>query len=567
MLQPPLADPGRPDTSSPGRYLWWIVGCVKAPMAMAVLTGVVWMVAQAVMPAIIGRAIDEGVRPGDLGQLAYWTGLLLAAGIAQAVAGIVRHRYSVSMWLDAAYRTVQLVGAQAARLGATLPRRVATGEVVSVGANDIAHVGSVVDTAGRAVGALVAFLVVAVLLLEASVTLGLLVLIGVPLLTLAVGPMLKPLQQRNATARELQGELNTLASDIVAGLRVLRGIGGEDVFSARYARESQRVRGAGVRVGALQSTLDALQILLPGVFVVLVVWLGARFAVQGRITPGELVAFYGYAVFLMQPLRTFTEFANKLIRARVAADRVLKVLTLQPEVTDPSDPAAEPADDTLADPDTGFVARPGRLTAVVAERPAEAATLADRLGHHVPGNTTLGGVPLAALPRDVVRRRVLVSDTAATLFSGRLDDELTGGRGTDRGRVLAAVHTASAEDVLEALPGGLGAAVDERGRSYSGGQRQRLVLTRALLAAPDVLVLVEPTSAVDAHTEARIGERLRDARAGRTTVVMTGSPLLLDRVDEVAFLSGGRVVATGAHRDLLDTVPAYRWTVTRGEDE
>lgn len=566
MRQLPLADPGRPDLRSPGRYLWWIVTSQRTAVFAAIATGVVWMVAQAVMPALIGRAIDEGVSPDDTERLAYWAGLLLLAGLTQAVAGIVRHRFSVSMWLDAAYRTVQLVSAHAVRLGATLPRRVATGEVVSVGANDIAQIGNSVDVLGRAVGSVVAFLVVAALLLSTSVTLGLVVLIGVPLLMVAIGPLLKPLQQRNATVRDMQGELNTLASDIVGGLRVLRGIGGEDVFSRRYASESQRVRGAGVRVGALQSMLDALQVLLPGVFVVLVVWLGARFAVEGRITPGELVAFYGYATFLMLPLRTATEFANKIIRARVAAERVLRVLTLEPEVADPPDPAAEPRGDTLSDPASGFTARPGCLTALVGEDPAEAAALADRLGHVVPADVTLDGVPLARLPREVVRRRVLISDTGATLFSGVLRDELTGGRDTGEAQVTAALRTASAGDVLEAVPDGLAATVEERGRSFSGGQRQRLVLSRSLLVDPSVLVLVEPTSAVDAHTEARVAERLREARAGRTTVVVTASPLLLDRVDEVAFLSGGRVVATGAHRDLLDTVPAYRATVTREED-
>jgi ABC-type bacteriocin/lantibiotic exporter with double-glycine peptidase domain len=114
-----------------------------------------------------------------------------------------------------------------------------------------------------------------------------------------------------------------------------------------------------------------------------------------------------------------------------------------------------------------------------------------------------------------------------------------------------------------ALPDGLDADVEEKGRSFSGGQRQRLILVRALLADPAVLVLVEPTSAVDAHTEARIADRLREHRAGRSTVVVTSSPLLLDRVDEVVFVAAGEVVAVGKHRDLLDREPGYRAVVTR----
>ena len=121
--------------------------------------------------------------------------------------------------------------------------------------------------------------------------------------------------------------------------------------------------------------------------------------------------------------------------------------------------------------------------------------------------------------------------------------------------------------MLEALPDGLDSEVEERGRSFSGGQRQRLSLARALLTDAPTLVLVEPTSAVDAHTEARIAERLRAHRAGRTTVVMTASPLLLDHADHVVFLEGGEVVAEGSHRELLASSHAYRHTVIRGDDE
>ncbi|MGH3498057.1 MAG: ABC transporter ATP-binding protein [Nocardioidaceae bacterium] len=563
----PRADPGVPDLRSPRRYLLWTVTVQKGAVAMAMLTGVVWMVAQSVMPAIIGKAIDEGVSAQNSSRLLFWATMLLVAGVVQAAAGVIRHRFSVSLWLEASFRTIQLVNRKASELGATLAKRVATGEVVSVGANDIAQLGNAVDVIGRGTGALASFLVVGAILLSASLTLGLVVLIGLPLLLIAIGPLLKPLQSRTMRQREMQGELNSLASDIVGGLRVLRGIGGEQVFHRRYAAESQRVRAAGVQVGRLQSVLDALQILLPGIFVVFVVWLGARFAVDGKISPGQLVAFYGYASFLVLPLRTATEFANKLIRAQVAAARVVHILTLEPEMGDPANPAAEPAGNQLEDADSRVVAVEGAFTALVSDRPEETVAIADRLGRFAPGHVTLGGVLLSDLPRGVVRRRVVVQDTAATLFSGELRDELTLGRGRSDAAVMSAIHTASAEDILDSLPERLDATVDERGRSLSGGQRQRLQLARGLLADPDVLVLVEPTSAVDAHTEARIAQRLRAARSGRTTVVATASPLLLDHADRVVFVAEGQVVAEGTHRELLATEPAYRRTVTRGEDD
>jgi ABC-type multidrug transport system fused ATPase/permease subunit len=568
MRQLPLADPGTPDHRSPARYLLWVASGQKATLFGGMVFGVLWMTAQAFVPAILGLAIDEGVAAGNSRRLLEWTAVLFAVGVVQAGAGIMRHRYAVVNWLTGAYRTVQVVTRHSAKLGATLPKNLATGEVVSVGASDLAHIGNILEVSARFAGAIAAFVTVAVILLTSSTTLGLVVLIGVPVMLFLLGPMLKPLQRRQFAHRDAVGELNSLGSDIVAGLRVLRGIGGEDAFSRRYRGESQQVRAAGVKVARIQSVLDAAQILLPGVFVVIVVWLGAHFALRGDLSAGSLVAFYGYATFLVMPLRTATEFADKLMRGLVAGRRVNRVLSLEPEIADPRRPVALPERGDLVDVGSGLVVRDGLLTAVVTTEAERGAELADRLGRYADGQVSFGGVTLAAANREAVRERILVSDTGAQLFTGVLREELDpAGTSTDE-QLMAAIHTASAEDVLVALPDGLDADVEEKGRSFSGGQRQRLMLVRALLADPAVLVLVEPTSAVDAHTEARIADRLRAHRAGRTTVVMTSSPLLLDRVDLVAFVADGRVVATGMHRDLLLSDPRYRATVTREtEDE
>ena len=566
MRELPPADPGTPDLRSPARFLLWVARRQLGTLALGILHGVVWMGALALVPALVGRAIDAGVAGGDSGGLLRWSGLILAAGLIGAAAGILRHRAAVTNWLVATYRVQQLLVRHAGRLGGSLPRRVPTGEVAAVGSHDAERIGGAMDILARLSGALVSFVVVAVLMLRTSATLGLVVVVGVPLLSAAVGPLLRPLHQRRARQRELVGAMTTVGADTVSGLRVLRGIGGEEAFARRYAAASQDVRAAGVAAARVQSLLDAAEVALPGVFLVVVTWLGARLAVTGQVSVGDLVAFYGYAAFLLLPVRTVSEAADKFTRALVAARRTVEVLSLRPELASGS--AAEPPPGSpLVDGQSGLVVRSGELTAVVAGVPDQASAIADRLGRFSDGDgVRLGGVALADLPLEVVRRRVLVSEHDPRLFSGRLADELDPTGAAPADRVLAAVHTAAAEDVLEALPAGLGSEVAEHGRSLSGGQRQRLVLARALVADPEILILIEPTSAVDAHTEARIADRLAAARRGRTTVVCTASPLLLDRADKVALVVDGRVVAEGSHRELLEAEPRYRAVVARGEE-
>ncbi|MEU0096643.1 ABC transporter ATP-binding protein [Kribbella sp. NPDC006257] len=569
MKQLPLADPGTPDHRSPARYLWWVARGQKSTLLGGMSFGILWMGSQAFIPAILGKAVDQGVAARDGERLLVWTTALAAVGIVQALAGIMRHRFAVSNWLSAAYRTVQVVTRKSADLGATLPKNLATGEVVSIGAGDLSYIGNLMEVCARFAGSIVSFVVVAVILLQSSTVLGLVVLIGVPVMLFALGPMLRPLHKQQFAQRQAVGELNSLGSDIVSGLRVLRGIGGEESFSRRYREESQEVRRTGVKVARIQSVLDATQVLLPGIFVVSVVGLGAHFALRGELSAGTLLAFYGYAMFLVLPLRTATEFANALMRGLVAAGRVNRVLSLTTDIVEPAEPVRLPDRGDLVDPVSGIRARNGLLTAIVSAEADRAAELADRLGRYdASSEVRYGGVTLASATRADLRDRILVSDTGTQLFTGTLRDELDPAHRRTDEELLAAIRTASAEDVLVALPDGLDSDVEEKGRSFSGGQRQRLILVRALLADPSVLVLVEPTSAVDAHTEMRIAERLADYRAGRSTVVLTSSPLLLDRVDEVIFVAAGRVVAVGKHRQLLEEQPQYRNTVTRQtEDE
>lgn len=572
MWSLPVADPGVADHRSAARLLRWLAGRVAAPLAAGAVLSMIWMVSQALVPAVVGRAVDVGLADRDPRALLTWGAVLLCLGVTQAVAGISLHWAAVFIWLSTAYRTIQLTVRQANRLGATLPKRLATGEVVSIGTADIGHLSNAMEIITRATGALAGITVITVILIGTSVPLGLVILIGVPVLTAVVGTGIRPLHRHQQRYRDQQAKAATLANDIVTGLRILRGVGGEPLFADRYRAESQELRRRGNRMAAVESYLESAQILLPGLFLVVVTWLGARLTLAGELTVGQLVASYGYTAFLVGPLRTVTEFIHAATRGHVAAGRVAGLLALAPQLTDPPRPRqAPPARADLVDVSTGLRIAPGQLTAVAASTPEDAVALADRLGgFHVPtgrdADVLLAGVPLRELDLATVRQRILVADNDARLFTGRLRDELDATGQASDDAVRAALVAASATDIVDALPAGLDAEVAERGREFSGGQQQRLRLARALLADPPILVLVEPTSAVDAHTEARIAARLRAARAGRTTVVCTTSPLLLEHADRVVFLDDGTVFAEGHHADLLRTEPRYAALVTRTED-
>lgn len=570
----PFPDPGTPDTHSSLRFMVWVARKQWRTQVLGMLTGMVWMVSIALIPAAVGKGVDEGIVPGDRAGLVRWAVALLALGVVAASTAAARHYFAVHNWLYASYRGAQLTALGAERAGPALTRTMPSGEVVTVFANDVMRLGGLYDVMGRFSGAVVSYVVVGAILLAASPPLGWLVLLGGPVMLALLTFIVRPLQRRQALQREEAGRLTTLGADTVAGLRVLRGIGGEQTFLRRYEEQSARVRERGVRVAGIQAALDSAQVLLPGVFVVLVTWLGARQAVRGEITAGQLVAFYGYTAFLTMPLQTAIEVVDRGIRAQIAAGKMLRIMAVRPD-HDPASVSRSDApadDDDLVDPLSGTTIRGGLLTAVVSARPEESAALADRLGRHGPGphQTTWGGIRLDDLAISEVRRRIVVSEPDPRLFSGVLRDQLVGAASTvESGAdapVRRALDTASADDVLDALPDGLDGFVEERGRSYSGGQRQRLALARALLTEAPVLVLVEPTSAVDAHTEARIAGRLARHRQGRTTVVTTASPLLLGAADHVVLLGDGLATAQGTHRELL-AHPAYRHVVLRGEED
>lgn len=574
----PFADPGVPDTRSGLRLILWLEHQQLRGQAVAVFWGLLYFGGIAAAPVAVGLAVQAVIDKS-------WTKLILAGvlllvmGAAKAGADSFFHRAVVTNWIGTASRIQQLLSRKAAELGSLLTRRIAAGEVVAVSSGDVEKIGWFVEVLGRFAAALLTCFAVVIGLLFYEPTLGLVVLIAVPILAFSIVPLMGPAERRADQQRAKGGRATELAADTVAGLRVLRGIGGEQLFLDRYRDASQEYRASAVRSARMWSLIAAIQVLLFGMFLVLIVWMGVNLVTSGRISVGELVTTYGFITFMLVPLHTFEETASAFIFSKVSARRAARVLSLQRMDDDKGTSEAQVPEGDLVDPMTGLAVTAGSFTAVVCGNPDAGGRLADRLGGHSPEadpedpSVLLGGVALDGLPLGSARTAVLVQDKDPVLLSGTVRD-LFDVPASGVVSVEAALDAAQCADILDVLRQSLPAGVTdpteafltERGRSLSGGQRQRVALARSLYVDPAVLVLDEPTSAVDAHTEARIADGLRQLRAGRTTVVFTSSPLMLDRAEQVVFVPDGQVDAVGTHHELLHTNPRYRAVVTREEE-
>ena len=610
----------QPPSLGAGALLRWLLRRAAVPVTLATLAACTSNIIQAIVPAFLGQALDAGIENGLNGRVWGIGALLLVLFVVYAVGDTMLSYFGVAAWMRTAFDVDRLVGRQVSATGADLSRQVSTGEVATIIASDAEYLGNLIEYLPALLGAAASFIVVAVLMLRTSVSLGLVVILGMPLVAAIVTLVIRPLQKRQAVQREAQSAVTTITTDTVAGLRILRGIGGEDVFARRYREASQELRRRGVEVASSQATLMTLQVLLPGLFAAIVVWIAARMAVSGSLTPGGLITFYGYTAYLSWPLWVFTNSVQDYTRAIVGARRLSRLLEVTPaagslvERLDLDPAAARPVSGDLVDTGSGLRLEEGRMTALVCPDPEVSAELATRLGRFTDSGptVTLAGRPLATMPLGQVRASIVVSGATAQLFTGtlrealdvrggpdpqpagvtdlvRAEAERTTGADVDQqvraqereapgdDRLLEAIEIADAGDVLTSLSEGLAGMITEKGRSLSGGQRQRVALARALLTEAPALVLIEPTSALDSHTEARVAARVHRARAGRTTVVVTASPLVLEACDEVVLLdSSGAELLRSTHRELMAMArdghaqaADYRAVVSRamGEDE
>ncbi|MEU9167210.1 ABC transporter ATP-binding protein [Streptomyces sp. NPDC048420] len=564
------------EASLPGRgVLWGAVAGQRRDVVLGSLLGMGHQAGEALVPVVIGLAVERGVVDGDAGGLLLWLGVLAVVyvGLSFSWRGSARAGERASV-VAAHHLRARLVARLLAPEGGAEEGRL-HGELANTATEDARRVGAVAMAVIVAVASAAGLVVAAVALLRMSLPLGLVVLLGTPLL-LWLGHLLsKPLEQRSATEQERAARASGVAADLVAGLRVLKGLGAESAATARYRATSRSSLTATLRAARAEAWQNGLLTVLTGVFLALVALVGGRLAAHGDIGLGQLVSSVALALYVIGPLSEFSWVNAELAQGRASAARIAEILETSPEVVAGAEPLGGRIEGRLrllglsygplraVDLDIA----PGETVGVVTTDPGAASALLHCLSRRVDpdeGVVELDGVPLPRLSLDEVRGAVLVAEHDTDLFEGTVLENITAAAASGTASavaVTAAITASGTDEVLRALPDGAHSPVTARGRSLSGGQRQRVALARALAADAPVLVLHEPTTAVDSVTEVRTAAGITDLRRTRTTLLVTNSPALLAVTDRVVLLDGGRLAAQGHHDRLVHEHPTYRAAV------
>ena len=529
----------------------------------------VHQIAEVLVPVTVGVVIDRAIAPGDAGAAVHWLAILAAQFVVLSAAGCTAVWIDEKARLGAAHTVRTAVAARVLDERGGVERAL-PGEIVSLSTVETARIGDGIGAVIMAIGAVAGVLGGAVILFAISFWLGAVVVVGLPIVLTLVQVLAEPLVARADTHQEAVGRASGVAADLFHGLRVLKGLGADRAAAARYRLVSRTALGAGLEANRARSTYAGFTFTIASAFVALVAWLGARLALDGHVSLGSLVAALGVTQFLVGPLGRLALAGSELAQARASSEHLDAALHAAPGVT---------GGDSLFDGEGALVldsvthgplrevslrVPAGSMVGVVAD-PADAAALVDCLDRSVDveaGRVLVGAVPHASLPLSAARGVVVVAHHDGPLFGPTITADVRSAADASSAVVAldAVVAAACLDDVADVVPGGLDGPVTEAGRSLSGGQRQRVALARALATGAPVLVLHEPTTAVDTATEQRIADGLRRLREGRTTVLITSSPTLLAAADRVVLLQDGRVVAEGTHTTLTPN-PLYRQAV------
>jgi ATP-binding cassette, subfamily B, bacterial len=558
------------------RYLFWIARRQRWTTAGAISAGMAWQGAAIAAPLLIKSAIDSGIVHHHTRALWWACAGLIGLGAVEAVAGGSRHFFAVRNRARADAQARDAIFRRALELDARYHDRVGAGELISRASNDAELVARAFDSIGHTIGYVLTLFGASAILLVIDWRLALAVLAPLPLVSLGFGRYSKRYAERTKINQEALADATTLIEETIAGIRVVKGLNAGGALARRFRRQSDDVVRTALDVARVDAIfLPALEA-LPLIGILVVLWYGSHRVLSGAITIGTFAVFNFYLALLVNPLRTIGQRVGTFQRAAAAARRVTEVLRAQPVVLESRQPRPFPQSADVSFDDVRFTYQEGSpvLNGFSLEIPAgtslalvgatgsgksTAAALLARFYDPDSGRVSIGGVDVRELELAGLRRGVGIVFEDTFLFGDTVRGNMEfGAPDADKGAVEHAARLAGAAEFVERLPEGYETMLGERGYSLSGGQRQRISIARAILADPQVLILDDATSAVDATKEHEIRAALAEVMHGRTTLVIAHRPATIALADRVAVVDEGRVVDQGTHAELLARSPAYR---------
>ena len=560
------------------RFLRTVVREQRAGVIGAVVSGLLWQVGAVSAPLVVGYAIDNGIHNKDSHTLLIWLSVLVAVGLLEVCAGGFRHIYAIRNRANSDARVRDAIFAHALRLDATYHDRVGPGELLSRASSDSTHVARMMDAIGHTIGYALTVVAVAIVMLILDWHLALIVLIPVPLVTVAAWLYSRKYEVGTRRLQESWADASTLVEEAVSGIRVVKGLGAGAALSGRFRSRSDDIYDRALDLARLDAVFNPLLEMLPILGIAAVLWFGGRQAISGSLSTGTFVAFNAYVVMLVWPLRVLGQRVTTVQKALAASARITEVLEAEPLLKEPRHP------DILEQPVRGDVRlesvhfghqgdqpvldgldlhlAPGESLALAGATGSGKSTVAGllaRLYDPEGGRVLLDGHDLHDLRLSDVRGAVALVFEETFLFSESVRENIRFGRpDANDPDIERAAELAGAAEFIDDLPDRYDTILGERGFSLSGGQRQRIAIARAILADPAVLVLDDATSAVDATKEHEIRAALAEVMQGRTTLVIAHRPATIALADRVAVLEAGRIVEEGTHEGLLRTSPRYR---------
>lgn len=571
-----------------GREAWLLAGSFVVAMIAMLLS--------LAIPQALRWMIDGPLVSGDVGQVWLAAGLILLLGVVESAAWFVRRRVFALPPASAVESRLRVRLYQRLQdLPVAFHDRWPSGQLLSRALSDVGTIRRWV-----AFGVVFLFVNVLVIIVGTGILVWMSPLMGVLFLLISapiwvIGYRFE--RRYSAVSRLSQdqaGDLATAVEESVHGIRILKAFGRGEYSLARFRAQATGLRSTEMEKARLEAGIWWWLSVLPSLGLGLILLLGIAQAAHGSLGVGALVAFFATAISLRWPIESIGFLYAFTVDTRTAVDRVFDVLDEPNPIAEPAEPVhlvnpvgrfafehvqfRYPDAQSTSEPiltDVDFTLEPGETVAVVGLTGSGKSTLtslAIRLFDASAGRITLDGIDIRQLTRAELRRHVAIAFEEPTLFSASVRDNVLLGRpelepgSTEADRVLQlALDIAQAEFVAK-LPEGVNTVIGEEGHSLSGGQRQRLALARAVAAAPTVLVLDDPLSALDVETEERAQHALRRHLSGTTTLVIAHRPSTVLLADRVALLHEGRIAALGPHSELLAD-ERYRYVLSSFDEE